>query len=233
MSQLTQLIHQTLLPKLEIQSQNPDNPVVPKYIPQPWELLGCGNYAAVLCHPDYPDRIIKIYAPGRPGIQEEAEVYQRLGHHPAYSECYHVGDNFLILRRLYGITLYDSLHRGQRIPKSVIQEIDRALEYARQKGLRPHDVHGRNVMMSGQTGLVVDVSDFLKKEDCGAWRDLRRAYYWFYRPLISPLRLKVPYSIIDLIRVTYRKTRRTLRWLSFQGRRWPRRLPRAHDRTSA
>jgi hypothetical protein len=218
MSQLTQLVHQTLLPALQIHSQNPDNPVVPTYIPHPWQLLGCGNYAAVLYHPDHPDRIIKIYAPGRPGIQEEAEVYQRLGNHPAYSECYHVGENYLVLRRLYGITLYDSLHDGQRIPKTVIQEIDRALEYARQQGLRPHDVHGRNVMMAGQRGLVVDVSDFLKREDCGAWRDLRRAYYWIYRPLISPLCLKVPYSIIDIIRVTYRKTRRSLRWWRLQYR---------------
>jgi serine/threonine protein kinase len=218
MSQLTQLVQQTLLPNLQIHSQNPDNPVVPEHIPHPWQILGCGNYAAVLCHPDHPDRIVKVYAPGRPGIQEEAEVYQRLGSHPAYSECYHVGDNYLILRRLYGTTLYDSLHNGQRIPKTVIQEIDRALAYARLQGLRPHDVHGRNVMMAGQQGLVVDVSDFLKKEDCGAWRDLRRAYYWIYRPLISPLRLKVPYGVIDLIRITYRKTRRTLRWLRSQYR---------------
>jgi hypothetical protein len=227
MSQLTQLVQSTLLPSLQIHSPNPDNPVVPKHIPHPWQLLGCGNYAAVLYHPDHPDRIIKIYAPGRPGIQEEAEVYQRLGRHPAYSECYHVGDNYLILRRLYGITLYDSLHDGHRIPKKVIQEIDQALEYARQQGLRPHDVHGRNVMMAGQNGLVVDVSDFLKREDCGAWRDLRRAYYWIYRPLISPLRIPVPYGIIDLIRITYRKTRRTLRWLRLHSRRLPRSLPRA------
>jgi hypothetical protein len=227
MSQLTQLVHQTLLPNIQIHSQNPDNPVVPQHIPHPWELLGCGNYAAVLYHPDHPDRIIKIYAPGRPGIQEEAEVYQRLGSHPAYSECYHVGENYLVLRRLYGTTLYDSLHDGQRIPKTVIQEIDRALAYARQQGLRPHDVHGRNVMMAGQQGLVVDVSDFLKKEDCGAWRDLRRAYYWIYRPLISPLCLKVPYGMIDLIRITYRKTRRTLRWVRSQYRHRTHRRSRA------
>jgi hypothetical protein len=226
-TQLKHLIHQTLLPHLKIHSLNPDNPVIPEHIPTPWQLLGCGNYAAVLYHPDHPDRIIKIYAPDRPGIQEEAEVYQRLGSHPAYSECYYVGENYLILRRLHGTTLYDSLHRGQRIPKSVIQEIDCALDYARSQGLRPHDVHGRNVMMAGQSGLVVDVSDFLKREDCGAWRDLRRAYYWIYRPLISPLRIPVPYGIIDLIRITYRKTRRTLRWLRFHWHRWPRRLPRA------
>jgi serine/threonine protein kinase len=227
MSQLTQLVQSTLLPYIHIHSQNPDNPVLPKHIPHPWQLLGCGNYAAVLYHPAHPDRIIKIYAPGRPGIQEEAEVYQRLGHHPAYSECYYVGDNYLILRRLYGTTLYDSLHNGQRIPKSVIQEIDRALEYARRQGLRPHDVHGRNVMMAGQNGLVVDVSDFLKREDCGAWRDLRRAYYWIYRPLISPLRISIPYGIIDLIRIVYRKTRRSLRWLRSQWYGMTRRLPRA------
>lgn len=224
MSQFLQLVYHKLLPQLQIHSPNPDDPVVADYVPEPWHLLGCGNYAAVLYHPDYADRIVKVYAPGRPGIEEEAEVYRRLGSHPAYSECYGRGDNFLVLRRLYGVTLYDCLHDGQRIPKGVIQDIDRALAYARQQGLRPHDVHGRNVMMAEEGGLVVDVSDFLKREDCGAWRDLRRAYYWIYRPLIAPFGIPIPYSVINLIRVGYRKTRRLLRWVRSQWRRIARRL---------
>jgi hypothetical protein len=212
MDAFIQLVGQTLLPELRIESLSPVDPVVAHFIPQPWQLLGCGNYAAVLFHPDYPDRIVKVYAPDRPGIVEEKEVYQRLGSHPAFSECYGAGENFLVLKRLHGVTLYDCMHLGKRIPKRVIEDIDRALKYARKQGLHPHDVHGRNVMMAEGRGLVVDVSDFLKQEECGAWEDLRRAYYWVYRPLFYPLGLKVPYAALDLLRASYRRSRRLMRW---------------------
>jgi hypothetical protein len=94
-----------------------------------------------------------------------------------------------------------------RIPSQVIRDIDRALDYARKQELHPHDVHGRNVMMAEGQGLVVDVSDFLNQEECGAWEDLRRAYYWIYRPIFYPLGLKVPYALLDLLRASYRRSR--------------------------
>jgi hypothetical protein len=47
----------------------------------------------------------------------------------------------------------------------------------RSRGLFPHDVHGRNVMMLNQRGVVVDVSDFLHEEPCKAWYHLKKAYY--------------------------------------------------------
>ena len=87
--------------------------------------------------------MIKVYAPGRPGLTEEVEVYRRLGIHPAFSQCLYAGENFLVLKRLYGTTLYDCLHKGIPIPEQVIQDIDDALHYARSRGLFPHDVHGR------------------------------------------------------------------------------------------
>jgi hypothetical protein len=211
MNRLIESIHQELLPQLKIESIAPYNPVVVHQVPEPWEILGTGNYAAVLCHPDYSNLVIKIYAPGRPGLEEELEVYQRLGSHPAFSECFYGEANFLILKRLYGVTLYDCMPQGLRIPKQVIKDIDRALEYARQQGLHPHDVHGRNVMMSGNRGLVVDVSDFLHPENCSAWNDLKRAYYWIYLPLFSWHRLKVPYFVLDFVRRSYRWFRISLK----------------------
>ncbi|MCX7595468.1 MAG: serine/threonine protein kinase [Fischerella sp.] len=201
---LIESVYQELLPELRLESIDPHDPVEVHHIPHPWRLIGRGNYAAVVYHPDYPNQVVKIYAPGRPGFEEEVEVYHRLGSHPAFSECLYVGEGFLILKRLYGMTLYDCLSLGVRIPKQVIQDIDQALEYARGRGLYPHDVHGRNVMMQEGRGLVVDVSDFLHEEACSKWNDLKRAYYWLYRPLISPLRLRVPYFILDIVRKSYR-----------------------------
>lgn len=204
MNLLTESIYKELLPNLQVDSTDAHNPVVVHAVPVPWQLLGTGNYAAVFCHPDYPGLVVKIYAPNRSGFEEEVEVYRRLGSHPAFSECLHAGENFLVLKRLYGVTLYDCMQRGLRIPKRVIQDIDQALEYARKRGLYPHDVHGKNVMMAEGRGLVVDVSDFLQEETCSKWDDLKRAYYWFYLPILSPLRLRLPYWLLDLVRHGYR-----------------------------
>ena len=87
MKQLVERINQDLLPGLRIESLNPYNLVVVHQIPQQWQLLGVGNYAAVLYHPSYPELVVKIYAPGRPGFAQEVEVYRRLGDHPSFSKC--------------------------------------------------------------------------------------------------------------------------------------------------
>jgi hypothetical protein len=213
MQELINCIVRELLPGLRLESQDPHQPVVVHQLPAPWQCLGAGNYAAVFVHPEMPDQVVKIYAPGRPGWAEEVEVYQRLGIHPAFSECLYADPGFLVLKRLHGVTLYDCLHRGLVIPLQVIQDIDQALAYARRRGLYPHDVHGRNVMMQDGRGLVVDVSDFLKAEACYAWADLKKAYHWLYRPLLSPLRLRVPYWLLDGVRGGYRWFRRNRKTL--------------------
>lgn len=204
MSSLIETINQTLLPQLSIESRDPHDPIVVNYAPKPWQVLGTGNYAAVLAHPGYPDEVVKVYAPGRPGFEEEVEVYDRLGVHPAFSQCVYARDGLLVLKRLYGVTLYDCMHRGIKIPVKVIQDIDLALDYARARGLYPHDIHGRNVIMWQDRGYVVDVSDFLHKEPCSAWTDLKRAYYWIYRPFLCPLRIRIPYFLLNAVRKTYR-----------------------------
>lgn len=211
LNRLIESIHTELLPKLRIESVDPHNPVEVHHLPSPWQPIGTGNYAAVVYHPDYPDLVVKIYAPDRPGFEEEVEVYRRLGSHPAFSECMYAKEGFLVLKRLYGVTLYDCIQRGVPIPEQVIQEIDQALDYARGRGLYPHDVHGRNVMMHEGRGLVVDISDFLHEETCNKWNNLKKAYYCLYLPLISPLRLRVPYSALDFVRKTYRLFSRSKR----------------------
>ena len=199
-----------LVDTAKIESLNPHNPVKVSQTPQPWQLLGTGNYAAVFNHPHYKDFVVKIYAPGRPGWEEEVEVYRRLGTHQAFSQCFSAESDWLILKRIYGITLYDCVHQGLKIPRQVIEDIDLALEYAKSKGLTPHDVHGRNVMMSQGKGLVVDVSDFLDSSPCRAWEDLKKAYYCLYLPLLSWHRLPVPHWILDGIRGGYRFYRHRL-----------------------
>nr|WP_192702974.1 serine/threonine protein kinase [Paenibacillus sp. OAS669] len=196
------IVEQELLPALRIESEHSHDPVKVHHVPKPWKLLGAGNYAAVVYHPDYSDMAVKVYAPGRPGLEAEAEVYRRLGSHPAYSECYYAGDSYLILRRLSGITLYNCILRGIPIPRRVIDDIDAALDYARRKGLNPHDVHGKNVMLKDGRGIVVDVSDFLKEEPCSMWDDLKAAYDRFYFPVLH--HMPVPEFLLTAVRKGYR-----------------------------
>lgn len=197
-----ELVESELLPGLELASEQPHNPVIVQRYPKPWRLVGAGNYAGVFAHPSYPDRVVKVYAPGRGGLEEEAEVYRRLGRHPAFSECLHAGDVYLVLRRLSGVTLYNCVRRGIPIPRQVIEDIDDALAYAVRKGLHPHDVHGKNVMMKDGRGIVVDVSDFLNPEPCSMWNDLKKAYDILYIPLLR--RVPIPEFLLNAVRGGYR-----------------------------
>lgn len=210
---LHELISQNLIPALRVESIQDTDPVVVHEVPSPWQVLGCGNYAAVLVHPRFNDVVVKVYAPGRPGLQEEVEVYDRLGEHVSFSRCWGFGENYLMLKRWFGVTLYDCVLRGIPIPSQVIQDIDEALEYAQARGLNPHDVHGRNIMVVEGRGVVVDVSDFLVEEDCGAWEDLKNAYKWFYRPFILPLGVKIPHAVLNLVRRSYRQSKRVRSWV--------------------
>ncbi|GGG03146.1 serine/threonine protein kinase [Paenibacillus albidus] len=205
---MVELVTGQLLGKLSIESVNPNEPVQVRHFPSPWMLLGAGNYAAVFYHPDYPGEAVKVYAPGRPGLAEEAEVYRRLGFHPAYSVCYYEGANFLVLQRLLGVTFYDSIRRGAPIPEQAILDIDNALSYARTRQLHPHDVHGKNVMVREGRGLIVDVSDFLKQEDCSMWDDFKKAYYRLYQPIASRWMFPVPGTVLELVRKGYQLWRR-------------------------
>lgn len=199
---------QTLLEELKLESVDPTNPIVVREVPDKWKLLGAGNYAGVFYHEDDDDIAVKVYAPGREGWEEEYEVYRRIGDHPAYSACYdagvHNGHQYLVLRRLRGKTLYNCVLEGVTIPKSVIDDIDEALDYARAQGLYPHDVHGKNVMVSNGKGIVVDISDFLKQEPCTMWDDLKKAYYRIYMPLLSKHTFAVPEWVMNGVRKGYR-----------------------------
>lgn len=208
MKSFTQCVRSELLPRLAVRSVDPHEPIVVEDVPKPWRLLGAGNYAAVLMHPDEPGKVVKVYAEGRPGIEEEIEVYRRLGKHPAYSECYYAGETFLILKRLTGITLYECLRRGIRIPEQVIRDIDKALDYARRRGLNPHDVHGKNVMMIEGRGVVVDVSDFLNHTYCAMWDDLKKSYYALYKPLLLRRPFPLPHALLNMLRKGYRLIRK-------------------------
>ncbi|HEX7072174.1 MAG TPA: hypothetical protein VF190_15280, partial [Rhodothermales bacterium] len=104
-------------------------------------------------------------------------------------------------------TIYDCLPKGIPIPEQVIHDVDEALAYARGRGLHPHDVHGRNVLVHEGRGLIADVSDFLEPGESTQWEDLKAAYYRIYRPFITRFGLRVPYFILEGVRFLHRHVR--------------------------
>ncbi|WP_044354749.1 serine/threonine protein kinase [Paenibacillus sp. E194] len=209
--QLQSLIEQielVLLPAADIRSLNGDDPVQVSNTPVEWEVIGAGNYAVVFSHKQYASVAVKVYAEGRKGLDDEAEVYRRLGKHPAYSECYYVGQGYLILKRLPGVTLYHCLRHGISIPQSVLDDIDKALEYASARGLTPRDIHGKNVTNDCGKGYVVDVSDFLIPQPDRMWGDFKRAYRLLYKPLGLKWGVPVPEWLLELLRKSYQIYRR-------------------------
>ncbi len=202
--QLQVLVEKELLPIINIYGEMEHEPVTVSNIPKPWSLLGNGNYAAVFTRQDYDDFVVKIYASNRSGAEQEIEVYKQIGSHPAYSKLFANGENYLILKNLKGITLFNAVRKGIFIPKQVIKDIDEALQYAKTKGLNPFDVHGKNVVMDNGRGYVVDISDFLKKGICTKWKDLRKAYNHFYYPVFRRICFPVPFFILEWVRKGYR-----------------------------
>ena len=201
-------INNDLLPEIKMKSISASDPIVVEEVPDPWILLGVGNYAAGLTHPDFPKYVVKIYAPGRPGIKDEIDVYSKIKTHPAYSECFYHAENYLILKRLNGKTLYKCINEGIPIPESVIEDIDEALNYAKDIGLNPHDVHAKNVMIVEGRGVVVDISDFNKREKCVLWKHFKKAYYKIYLPFIYKYHPPIPEFYLNLIRKGYRLVKR-------------------------
>lgn len=212
-AEAVELTERTFLPEVEIISADSRDPVQVSHIPEGWKLLGAGNYAAVFEHPQAAGFAVKVYAPGRPGWERECEVYGKLGRHPAYSACYHAGmawdKPYLLLKKLSGTTLFNCLLEGKPIPETVIADIDEALNYARARGLNPRDVHGKNVMLSGGKGLVVDVSDFLEEGACTMWEDLKAAYERIYTPLLAKRPFPIPGWVLEGVRSGYRWIRKT------------------------
>ncbi|WP_342045475.1 serine/threonine protein kinase [Bacillus sp. OTU530] len=204
LNKFVERIETTLLKGVRLESENPYDPVVVKHTPTGWSCIGAGNYAAVFAYQGNEEWVVKIYAREQEGLKKEAKVYRKLGGHPAYSELIYQGEQYLVLKRLRGITLYEAVHKGIQIHESTIHDVNEALQYARERGLTPCDIHGKNVMMNEGKGYVVDISDFYKPGEDEKWNDLVKAYYKFYKPFFYKYSIPIPDFVLDAIRHSYR-----------------------------
>jgi hypothetical protein len=202
------LIGNELLPNIQLSTEGPFDPIIVRNFSNTWKTIGSGNYAGVFLHQSNPKWVVKVYGRKPEDLIKEVEVYKKLGNHPSFSSLIDYGDNYLILKRIDGMNLFDAVVQGIRIPESVIQDVDEGIEYARTVGLNPFDVHGRNVVMSDGRGYIVDVSDFYKQGKCRKWDDLKKAYYKVYIPFIHKYHPPIPFSVVNSVRKGYRLYRK-------------------------
>lgn len=198
------LIGNELLPYIQLSTDGPFDPIIVKNSSNTWKTIGSGNYAGVFLHQSNPKWVVKVYGRKPEDLKKEVEVYKKLGNHNSFSSLIDYGDNYLILKRIDGINLFDAVVRGRQIPESVIQDVDEGIAYARSAGLNPFDVHGKNVVMSDGRGYIVDVSDFYKQGKCRKWDDLKKAYYKIYLPFIYKFHPPIPFFIVNSVRKGYR-----------------------------
>jgi len=210
-NKLVHLIESELLPNINLSVLSPFDPIIVENRTNIWKTIGCGNYAGVFLHEDYPEVVVKVYGRSQEELVKEIEVYQKLGIHESFSRLYTYGESYLVLKKLEGITLFNALIKGIQIPKIVIEDIDDGLAYARSVGLNPFDVHGKNVVMFEGRGYIVDVSDFYKQGICRKWDDLKKAYYKIYRPFLYKYHPPIPFFFVDGVRKGYRMYRRLKR----------------------
>ncbi|WHZ04880.1 serine/threonine protein kinase [Neobacillus sp. YX16] len=202
------LIGNELLPNIQLTTDGPFEPIIVKNVSNTWKTIGSGNYAGVFLHQSNPKWVVKVYGRKPEDLKKEVNVYKKLGKHESFSSLIDYGDNYLILKRIEGMNLFDAVVKGIRIPETVIRDVDEGIAYARSVGLNPFDVHGKNVVMSNGRGYIVDVSDFYKHGKCRKWDDLKKAYYKIYLPLISKYHPPIPFFIVNSVRRGYRLYRK-------------------------
>ncbi|MDR6227412.1 serine/threonine protein kinase [Desmospora profundinema] len=193
----------SLVNRIDLESSPGNHPVVPRMVPEPLEIVGVGTDAAVVRHPDRWDTVFKVYAPGREQAwADEQKVYKRLGESPWFPVMKGGGPGFLVLSHEKGPTLYDCLTEGIPIPSGVVDEVEEARRFVREKGLNPRDIHLKNVLLQNGHAKLVDVSEYLKPGEDGRWDYLVQAYHRFY-PLIRGKR--IPEDVLEGIKQTYRE----------------------------
>lgn len=207
-AQYINLIEKELIPQVQLRSESPFDPIIVNNYSNSWKTIGSGNYAGVFLHDSNPNWVVKVYGRSPEELKKEIEVYKRLGNHEAYSTLIDYGENFLVLKKLEGVTLFNALVKGIPISEKVIEDIDAGLAYAKTVGLNPYDVHGKNVVMNEGRGYIVDVSDFYKQGYCSKWHDLKKAYYKIYRRFIYKYHPPIPFWIVDAVRKGYRMYRK-------------------------
>lgn len=191
--------------KLKITSNGKNELVTVKGSSDKLECIGIGTDAAVFRLLDVPNYAFKVFSNDKLGkLEQENEVYLKLGHSEYFPVYYGRGLNFLVISFEEGITLYDCLLKGIHIPKQVIEDVDKAINYVLSRGLNPRDIHLKNILLDEGKTKLLDVSEYMKSGNDNRWEYLRDGYKEYYH-LIDGKAL--PLWIIETVRKWYNQAK--------------------------
>lgn len=205
---LKDLVENELIFKISLSSKK-NKPLKVSNIPTKWNLVGSGNYAAVFFHDEFPDYAVKVYSrknltykSKKEGVNDEISVYKKLStdYSSYFAKLHYYGDDYIIIDRIRGYTLYECLNKGINIPQHIIDKVDKAITHLKKLNLSSHDIHFKNIIMSGDNVVIIDVSDFLNFEYCPLWNDSKRFYKLYKRLPLFP----IPGIILSMGRIIYR-----------------------------
>jgi predicted Ser/Thr protein kinase len=167
-------------------------------------LIGRGRSAFVF-RIGTTDKAMKVFFnPFTDIAQEEAAIYKILAGHPNFPKLYDAGNNYLVIDFIEGETLFQCLTKGIKVSEENIEEVQAALNEAREKGLNPSDIHLRNIILTKDDAIkLIDVARFRQSKHCTQWNDLKTAFYKYYRKRFFPKRF--PEQVLNLIAKLYKK----------------------------
>lgn len=188
-------------------SANPNNePVTISGIPAEMRCVGVGTDAAVFQSLRAPDVVFKVYAEEKKEkVETEAAVYKQLGESEFFPICYAAVDNYLVISFEEGITLFDCLLQGVRVPEQAIQDVEAARKFVREKGLNPRDIHLKNILLKDGRAKIIDVSEYVMPGNDFRWEHLKKAYEEYYSIIDGR---PMPFWLLETIRKWYNQWNR-------------------------
>ncbi|MYL35629.1 serine/threonine protein kinase [Pontibacillus yanchengensis] len=201
------------LSQITVSSNDNNEPVTIQSVPEDIKCIGIGTDAAVFQSVDEPLYAYKLYARDKVSkLKVEEEIYKRLGNSNFFSWCYDSYDNLLVLQYEEGLTLFDCLLQGIHIPKQVVNDVEEAREYVREKGLNPRDIHLKNILLQNGRAKIIDVSEYVQPGDDFRWNHLKRAYEEYYHLVDEKC---VPFWVVETVRKWYNQSKKTTSFEEF------------------
>ncbi|MUK89455.1 serine/threonine protein kinase [Ornithinibacillus sp. L9] len=191
------------LSKITIYSNPNNEPVTISGDTDGLHCIGIGTDAAVFQSPSAPAYAFKLFAEDKLyKIKIEQKIYKMIGDSPFFPTCFSAKDKYLVLSYEDGVTLFDCLLQGIHIPKQVIQDVEDARKYVRQKGLNPRDMHLKNILLQDNRAKIIDVTEYIQPGNDFRWEHLKEAYEEYYHIIAGK---SVPFWLLDTIRKWYNK----------------------------
>ncbi|MCK1998904.1 serine/threonine protein kinase [Psychrobacillus psychrodurans] len=195
------------LSKIKVFSNANNQPVTISGDLDDLKCIGVGTDAAVFQSLSAPDYAFKLYAEDKLNkVKVEANVYHILGDSHFFSTCFASYDEYLVLSYEEGKTLFDCILQGIHIPEQVVNDVENAREYVRNKGLNPRDNHLKNILLQNGRAKIIDVSEYVLPGNDYRWEHLKKGYEQYYHLIDGN---SVPFWLVETIRKWYNQRAET------------------------